>query len=522
MLAVRRLAIVLLLLLALAPHALGDSAPMATVGPGVEPMESTTVRLAEERIEIHLSRQQSDPAWFFWDAVGEFRIWFRFEPEADEEMTVGFPLFVIDPEQSIYGARIEDLRVEVDGREVPVEIRPSAYGKENPDADPADWAVYPVSFRAGQPLEMVISYTMPVAPYGKRPDSPLWVSYVLRTGAYWAGTIGRAEAAITMDRPIREADVRTGDNPWRSTTPGWTLEDGALKWVWEDVEPDFDLHLVMENPYWLDLDRDIRALLDEGPADRETLLRVLSGTAALYAGGRDGEQFPLRDGVMSDEAGEALLPDVLAAAQSYLAEQPEDREVWEAYLDLLCLASVEERYDATGPVHEVRDEQRLATALTELARYAREAELPGYRRQWRPWMAPELAQYPWQPETQAAIADFLAAAMPPLFRTAADAEEWVASNARSALTDGQVEELLAQAMERVSGPVPQTASEGEATDGGAATSETETGGTATVTGEGSSAVVLLILGLCLALGAAGTAMLWAWRRARRRAEQPGR
>jgi len=127
---VRRLAIVLLLLLALAPHALGDSAPMATVGPGVEPMESTTVRLAEERIEIHLSRQQSDPAWFFWDAVGEFRIWFRFEPEADEEMTVGFPLFVIDPEQSIYGARIEDLRVEVDGREVPVEIRPSAYGKE--------------------------------------------------------------------------------------------------------------------------------------------------------------------------------------------------------------------------------------------------------------------------------------------------------------------------------------------------------------------------------------------------------
>jgi len=529
---VRRLAIALLLLLALVPPVWGDSAPMASVGPGVEPMDSTTVRLAEERIEIHLSRDQSGPLRPSRDAVGDFRVWFRFEPEADEEMTVGFPLFIYDLERSIFGARIEDLRVEVDGREVPVEIRESSYGKENPDADPAEWAVYPVRFRAGQPLEMVVRYRMPVAGYGKGFGAPFWVSYVLRTGAHWAGPIGRVEAVITMDRPIREEDIVAQD-ALRTTTPGWVLEDGALRWVWEDVEPDFDLYLVLKNPYWLDLHRDARATLDAGVAAQVEVLRVLGATQSLFEADEIGQTSPLRDGLTPLEAAEALLPDVLTAARAYLGDHPGDAEVREAYFSLLQQASLVPRYDGQQWVTALRSEERLAYTLAELTRFARGGDLPGYLLSWRPWTHAGLTDYPWQPETQEAIAAFLAAVMPASFDTAQAAEEWVSTNAGNALAAGHAEDLLAQARERVRLVLPATETEGGSstgTAGPAAAGEGTTGASGEEASgegdgeaaEGSRGVALLIVGLCLALGAAGTATLWTWRRAHGREHVAGR
>jgi len=553
MLDVRRLATVLLLLLTLGSRALGDSAPLASVGPGVEPMDSTSVRMAEERIEINLSRNLSHLPYCHWDAVGEYRIWFRFEPEVDEEMLVGFPLFIIDPEQSIYGGQVQDLRVEVDGQEVAVEVRPSAYGKQNGNAHPANWAVYPVSFRAGQPLEMVVSYRMPVSPFGKSPNAPLWVSYVLRTGAYWAGSIGRAEAVVTMDRPVRTEDIHTRADYWRSTTPGWTLEDGVLRWVWEDVEPDFDLHVVLENPYWLDMYGDLRAMLDEGLADPDALTHVLQCTGALFAPGRVGGVSPLRDGVMSDEAAEELLPDLLAAARVYLADHPEDTTVREAYLELLADSIVVTGYEGSAWVVRVRSEERLVYTLAELTRLARQGDLHGRLPNWRPWTYPGLTDHPWQAETQEAIASFLAVVMPTSFGSPAEVEKWVTTNAGNALSADQVSALRTQAMERIRPAAPADEAAGRATASGGAAGQATVSGTATdeAAAQGTAAdettagetpaapavmggaddadesgghigVALLIVGLCLTLGAAGTAGLWAWRSARRRARQSAR
>ncbi|MBP2018409.1 hypothetical protein J2Z79_001820 [Symbiobacterium terraclitae] len=510
----RRLAIVLLLLLALAPRALADSAPMATAGPGVTPIDSTTVRMAEERIEIHLSRHLSEVPYYTWNAVGEFRIWFRFEPEVDEEMLVGFPLFVIDPEQSIFGGHIQDLRVEVDGQEVPVEIRKSEYGKRNPDADPADWAVYPVSFRAGQPLEMVVSYWMPVFPYGRTHDAPFWVSYVLRTGAYWAGTIGRAEAVVTLDKPIRAEDVRA-DGRLHGTTPGWTLEDGALRWVWEDVEPDFDLHLVMENPYWPDTDREIRAMLDAGLADRERLLRALSGTWALV-----GTDTPLRGDLAANVAAEALLPDLTAAVESYLADHPDDVAVRDLYLELLQDSAVGWEYAEPRPVMVLRSEERLAQMLRTAVRFGGDPALPEHLLTWRPWMETALEGHPWQARTQEAIAAFLAAAMPRSFDSTEAAREWVAANAGAALSPAQLDGLLDSALARVAqseepgaqAETPPDTSSGD--DEGASAEPEEPDGP-----EGQVGMAVLIVGFCITAGAVGTAVHWARRSALRRTRQ---
>uniref|UniRef100_UPI0035B53199 hypothetical protein n=1 Tax=Symbiobacterium terraclitae TaxID=557451 RepID=UPI0035B53199 len=345
-------------------------------------------------------------------------------------------------------------------------------------------------------------------------------SYVLRTGAHWAGSIGRAEAVVTMDSPIRAEDLLTRDGDWRSTTPGWTLEEGALRWVWEDVEPDFDLHLLMENPHWLNTYRDTRAMLDAGVADRDGVQPVMHATRVLFQGCLSGDPVPLRDGMTSQEAAEALLPDVLAAVRSCMADQPEDITVRENYLALLQDSAVVWRYDAQALdwVLTLLSEARLAYALAELARFASGGELPGYLHAWRPWTQPGLTDYPWQAETQEAIAIFLAAVMPPSFATAADAEKWVTTDAGNALPTGQAAALRTLAMERVRLPAPAKEAEGGATAIVAAAGEAKeptTGGVAEPTG----GVAMMIVGLCLMLGATGTATLWAWHSSRRRARQ---
>lgn len=441
----RRFWIALLLVLGLSATCLGDSAPLAPVGPHVQPLDSTTVRLAEERIEIFLRRDTRHDARLSTSAVGEYRIWFRFEPEADEEMMVGFPLFIFDPEQAIFGAHIENLRVEIDGREVATEVRESAV-HQDADAGPVNWAVFPVTFRAGQPLEMVVSYTMNVLPYGKGYGAPLWVAYVLRTGAHWAGTIGRAEAVLAMDRPIRAEDIRSEENPFRITTPGWVLEDGALRWVWEDVEPDFDIHVVLENPYWRDMGVEIREMLQAGIADPAALTAVIEATRSLAEAGNMGMNSSLRDGSLPGEAADRLLPDVLAAAESFLAEHPDDDEVRVQYLLLLRETSLPLVWESADWVWRVRSEDHLALFLREAVAHGMTDRL--YVQRWRPWAEEELAGYPWRPETQDAIAAFLTEVMPGTFASEGAARAWVEANAGEALTPERADRLAAEAVRR--------------------------------------------------------------------------
>ena len=466
----RRLLIAGLLLTPLAATCLGDSAPVAAIGTAAQPLDSTTVRLAEERIEIHVSRKEDTGIGISRSGRGEYQIWFRFEPEADEQMLVGFPLWFYDPGGQVHGARLEDLRVEIDGREVDVHYRPSAYEEPDREGGPRNWAVFPVTFRAGQPLEMVVWYTIGVYPYGgdRSGSDPLWISYVLRTGAHWAGAIGRAEAVLTMDRPIRPEDIRVEEHRGITTTPGWNLEDGVLRWVWEDVEPDFDLHVVLENVYWLDAAREIEALLEAADGDREMITEAWWKTLDLvYSGGP-----PLRGGIEPADAAADLMPALLGAGTSLLQDRPGDVFV-------------------SG---------------------------------WRPWLLPGLAGRAWSGEAQEAIASFLAAAMPASFGSEAEAREWVAANAADALTAGQVDALLGQALGRVrqeevpgSGNATPGAEEGP---GAAAPSGTEEGPGRTVPsradeqpGNGTGLIGLIIaLGLLLGAGAVG------WRR--RRAGRP--
>ena len=455
----RFLAVLLLLMLAIPQPVWADAAPVAPVGAHLQPMASTTVSLAEERIEIQLRRAESGPSRYSWDAVAEYRIWFRFVPAMDEALELGFPLFVVDEEKGIMGAPIQDLTVEVDGQQVAAEVRSGVWGKEAKGAN-SSWATFPVTFRAGQPSEMVIRYSMPAEPFGKSQAASFWIAYVLETGALWAGPIGRIEAVISMDKPIRAADIDQGAFAERRTTPGWTLQNGVLSWVWENVEPDFNLSLVMANPYWLDAEADILSLLETAAGDRTTLLKAMDGTRALFAGGRLGEWADVRGGVSAKDVAESLLPSVMDAWQVHMALHPQDWEVWLAYLSLLRESAV--HYGLDGP--EVLSEERLAFFLQELHRYNAGGGPATDLKNWRPWLLVELRSRQWSGETQEAIAAVLADAMPESFPSEDAVSAWVAENAGSALDEAHVDGLLAEGMRRIAPPAPEdgTAPGGEA------------------------------------------------------------
>jgi hypothetical protein len=308
----------LLLCLALLPAraARADSAPLKALGPGLQPLASTTVRMEAERIEIHLG-PGDNPEDLVWQHRADVKVWFRFVPEADESMLAGFPLFAYPMEPP------RDFKVSVGGKELSYEERQVSWNEKD-----ARWAVWHLDFHKGEPLEVEVRYWQQVNPYGKAAASDLLIGYVLRTGAFWAGTIGRAEATISLDRPIRQEDLRDLFYGQQATTPGWQLKDGALYWDLRDLEPEADLQLQMANTYWLDLPAEVASLVAKPALTRDDLVRMAAGMKALYGGGtRDAGWAPVRGGQLSGDAANALLPGVMAAFDREIAAHPEDAEL---------------------------------------------------------------------------------------------------------------------------------------------------------------------------------------------------
>ncbi|MGE5676283.1 MAG: hypothetical protein ACM3XM_20770, partial [Mycobacterium leprae] len=428
----------LVLLLTISSPVLADSAPMLAVGPNLQPMESTTVRLESERIDIRLHADERTPL-ILSDAAADYRIQFHFVPTADESLTLGFPLFVIDQANRIDGAHIQDFRVQTGGNELPTETKTALYQGIN-----TEWATFPVSFQSGKPLDLEITYRMPVAPAGKFWDADLWLGYVIRTGAYWAGTIGKAEANLTVDRPLRPEDIRTTGRPGApGTTPGWVLQNGGLHWEWQEVEPDFDLSVQVANIYWLDMPTEIRKLLGQAYPDRDTLLRAYAGIEPLIRGNERADSWPpVREG-SSKQVGLLLLKDAVARTAEYIDRYPADWEIRRQYLYLV------------GRAWSVQwDENLFNTWLTASLRYRTDG---GPASNTSPESVPaamlQQQKVRLTDASQANAAAFLTAVMPPRFMNEAAARKWVEDNTGTGpepiLAARYTQPLMTEALKRV-------------------------------------------------------------------------
>jgi len=189
----------LLLLLGAPSTALANDASFGGEGADLAPIRETRVRMASEDIVI----AQPAPGADRWEVTATY----RFENPTDEavELTMGFPERHCAPDDDCgFDNRFTDLRTTVRGEPVAQRV-----AETDPDGE---WVpdlgrvyLFDVRFAPGEAVEVVHRYRMGQS---GSVDGGREVLYVTRTGALWAGTIGRARFTI-----------RTYERPWRLSFP---------------------------------------------------------------------------------------------------------------------------------------------------------------------------------------------------------------------------------------------------------------------------------------------------------------
>ena len=123
--------------------------------------------------------------------------------DADEAFDVWFPLWLPNYPWGGQVVPIQDFRVWVDGRQVPVQglTLESQTGMDLEEGQA--WAVWPVTFPAGEDLEIRVAYE--AYPIGELPYGVF--EYILATGADWAGSIGSGQITFILPYDVNEWNV---------------------------------------------------------------------------------------------------------------------------------------------------------------------------------------------------------------------------------------------------------------------------------------------------------------------------
>jgi len=260
----------------------GDSAPLQAVGRTLVPKTGTRVRMVEETVIIDISY---DPRGDDGDDAeplarspycGRVRASFAFEAPAAEELLVGFPLGLL-LEDGWFAGPVKDFRCTVDGRVAAHTVNQV----EQPGGPPQVWATWQVAFPKGR-TRIEVEYRVPFEVYRPWANPSFW--YVLNTGRYWAGNIGRAVVSLGLTGqygtsvPIRSQDVR------ERTTKGWRIDAGRLVWEFRDIEPDFDIEATIKPlPYLELLGKVLETVRGTGTSGRTGPSGAIAGMDAAQA-----------------------------------------------------------------------------------------------------------------------------------------------------------------------------------------------------------------------------------------------
>ncbi len=206
------------------PVAYADFCPMRAVASTMMPinMNIPPIRMVRERVDVYM-----------YPHVAVVEADFEFENLSDDDVTieVGFP--TIGDGDTIYSVEVmlafkafaNGERVQVDSSRI-----------QHPEF-PA-WYVWNQTFPARKITRLRAEYDTPLIHYHWGGRMPF--SYILRTGAYWQGTIGEAIVQIHAKGiplwAIREA-----------TPEGWAIDDeaGTLTWEFHDLDPKQDIGLLL-------------------------------------------------------------------------------------------------------------------------------------------------------------------------------------------------------------------------------------------------------------------------------------
>jgi hypothetical protein len=210
--------------------AIADNAPMWESPVGLTPGADTLVRMQSEEVSVQILERGAA-------VVAAVEASFDMHnPGPAAQLLVGFPDFAYSgfPTSDSFSpvkftpANLTKFRAWTDSANFSPQKRQVAVGR----LGGSEWFVWSMPYAAGQIVRVHVAYEQKLA---EQSDSPGYLpivhaTYVLRTGALWAGTIG--SATVTFTAPNGGAFVGA-----ENTTES---NDSRLVWYFADFKPTFD------------------------------------------------------------------------------------------------------------------------------------------------------------------------------------------------------------------------------------------------------------------------------------------
>jgi hypothetical protein len=278
---------------------LADNAPMQPTTAGLVPgLPGTTVRMASERVDIAVTERDGA----VHAIVNASFDMFNHGPTVT--LTTGFPKYSgggymvaggfagFDPTQ------FADFRASSGTTEFQPTIQPVTPRSTADQLTTADWYVWQMDYPGNQLTNVRVSYDQTLS---VRTNGFTYVSYILRTGALWDGTIG--EATVTMSTSgggaflvpsTGEARQAFGSDSQSTANPAEALPTSSsptqLVWQLSEIEPTFDPYAYyIPSDAWQRLSNTQARLALDAPSGSDYASAV---EALLDAVGRDSDGLP--------------------------------------------------------------------------------------------------------------------------------------------------------------------------------------------------------------------------------------
>lgn len=270
-------------------HARADVAPPEQApGSNIEPAQATKVQMAAESVLIDVLSVKGKGVSALPIAAVTAKFTMRNAGDADETMTVRFPISDPSGLGDGFGGQpeIDNIVVKVNGKIVPTRVitTPNPAGEKEP---PIKWAAFDVTFPKGRDTKIEVSYILQSTgymPYGA-------FKYILETGAGWDGPIGEGEITVKLPYPATEENVVLNES-----AAGGTIEDGVATWRFNDLEPtrDNNFHVTVLAPNVWQAIVKAREAVQRNPKDAEAwlaLARAYRQAIFVKYGPQIGENF---------------------------------------------------------------------------------------------------------------------------------------------------------------------------------------------------------------------------------------
>ncbi len=213
-----------------------DDASLGRKGETVWPVNDSQVEMVSEEVTVTVSagRSRVDCGFTFKNTGTATRV------------LMGFPEMKPPPDREGFGddTALHDFRTFVDGVELPVKKEKGGAREDKKAVEAADrypfWWTWEVPFEAGETREVRNTYWVKNHQWS---NGQVLAGYILTTGSYWKGPIGRARVVFRFE------DVLPYD--LERVFPGtYHFEGNDLVWEWTDLEPQGDIEIIFNTRRW--------------------------------------------------------------------------------------------------------------------------------------------------------------------------------------------------------------------------------------------------------------------------------